>query len=142
MRMGIGAAAVPPLTQMLATSALAQDAGPDSGKIGAVGGRAETELYPGQNLPGGGQLEIRLTTTTYTSDPDQLEVAQRMKPFNLASWIEEWTRVAERNEEARRAARRRRLQSDGERILSAGFQLLSRSVLADAGDRFAHASAL
>jgi dienelactone hydrolase len=50
-------------------------------------------------LPGGGQLEIRLTASMYTSDPDQLEVAQRMKPYNLDSWIAEWTRVAEKNEE-------------------------------------------
>jgi len=99
VRLGIGAAAVPPLAQMLTSSAFAQDAGPDSGKLGAVGGRAETELYPGQNLPGGGQLEIRLTASIYTGDPDQLEVAQRLKPFNLDSWIAEWTRVAERNEE-------------------------------------------
>jgi hypothetical protein len=63
-----------------------------------VGGRAEEELYPGKGLPGGGQLEIRLSASIYTSDADQLEVAQRLKPFNLASWIEEWTRVAERNE--------------------------------------------
>ena len=99
VRLGIGAAAVPPLAHMLTSSALAQDAGPDSGKLGAVGGRAETELYAGQNLPGGGQLEIRLTASIYTSDADQLEVAQRLKPFNLDSWIAEWTRVAERNEE-------------------------------------------
>ena len=65
----------------------------------AVGGRAETELYPGKSLPGGGQLEIRLTASIYTSDADQLEVAQRMKPFDLESWIAEWTRVAEKNEQ-------------------------------------------
>jgi dienelactone hydrolase len=45
-------------------------------------------------------LEIRLSATIYTSDADQLEVAQRLKPFNLGSWITEWLRVAERNEEA------------------------------------------
>ena len=28
-----------------------------------------------------------------------LEVAQRMKPFDLESWIVEWTRVAEKNEQ-------------------------------------------
>ena len=78
----------------------AQDAGSESGTLGAVGGRAEGELYPGKNLPGGGQLEIRLSATIHTSDPDQLEVAQRMKPFDLDSWIVEWLRVAERNEEA------------------------------------------
>ena len=77
----------------------AQDAGSESGTLGAVGGRAEQELYAGKGLPGGGQLEIRLSATLYTSDPDQLEVAQRMKPFNLDSWVVEWTRVAERNEQ-------------------------------------------
>src|ERR1700726_437310 len=65
----------------------------------ATGGRAEGELYPGKGLPGGGQLEIRLTASIYTNDPDQLDVAQRMKPFNLDSWIVEWMRVAEKNEE-------------------------------------------
>jgi dienelactone hydrolase len=99
MRLGIGAAAVPPLSQLLTSSALAQDAGPDSGKLGAIGGRSETELFPGEHLQGGGQLEIRLTVSTYSSDPDQVEVAQRMKPYNLDSWLTEWTRVAERAEE-------------------------------------------
>jgi len=81
------------------TPARGQDAGSESGTLGAVGGRAEQELYAGKGLPGGGQLEIRLSATLYTSDPDQLEVAQRMKPFNLDSWVVEWTRVAERNEQ-------------------------------------------
>ena len=95
----LAAAGLAPLTQVVASQAIAQDAGPDSGTLGAVGGRAETELYPGKGLPGGGQLEIRLTASIYTSDADQLEVAQRMKPFNLDSWITEWTRVAEKNEQ-------------------------------------------
>src|SRR5215469_15083411 len=77
----------------------AQDARGEQGTLGVAGGRAEQELYPGKDLPGGGQLEIRLSATIYTSDPDQLEVAQRLKPFNLDSWIVEWLRVAERNEE-------------------------------------------
>ena len=81
------------------TPARGQDAGSESGTLGAVGGRAEQELYAGNGLPGGGQLEIRLSATLYTSDPDQLEVAQRMKPFNLDSWVVEWTRVAEKNEQ-------------------------------------------
>lgn len=80
-------------------TARAQDAGTESGTLGEVGGRAEGELFPGKGLPGGGQLEIRLTATIHTSDPDQLEVAQRMKPFNLDSWIVEYLRVAERNEQ-------------------------------------------
>jgi dienelactone hydrolase len=86
-------------TAALAARVCAQDAGSESGRLGVVGGRAEDELYPAKGLGGGGQLEIRLTASIYTSDPDQLEVAPRMKPFNLASWIEEWTRVAERNEQ-------------------------------------------
>src|ERR1700730_10004557 len=92
VKLGLTSAGISPF------AALAQDAVPDGGKIGAVGGRAEKELFPRKELPGGGQLEIRLSATIYTSDPDQLEVAQRMKPFNLDSWIVEWTRVAERNE--------------------------------------------
>jgi dienelactone hydrolase len=93
VKLGLISAGVPALSKGL-TPALAQDAGPG----GAVGGRAEEELYPAKGLPGGGQLEIRLSATIYTSDPDQLEVAHRMKPFDLESWIAEWTRVAEKNE--------------------------------------------
>src|SRR5580658_5842457 len=96
VRLGLSSAAA--MSQALTPVALAQDAGPDGGKVGAIGGRSETELFPGQGLAGGGQLEIRLTATTYTNDPDQLEVALRMKPYNLDSWMTEWTRVAEKNE--------------------------------------------
>lgn len=99
VKMGLAAAGLPVLANAFSTSALAQDAGTEAGKKGAVGGRAEEELYPAKGLPGGGQLEIRLTQSVYTSDPDALEVAQRMRPFDLESWIAEWTRVAERNEE-------------------------------------------
>jgi dienelactone hydrolase len=88
VRLGLMSAAISPLVR-------AQEGGAPA----AAGGRAEGELYPGKGLPGGGQLEIRLTATIYTNDPDQLEVAQRMKPFNLDSWIVEWMRVAEKNEE-------------------------------------------
>jgi dienelactone hydrolase len=91
-------AGIGPFSQTFVARARAQDAGSEAGRLGVVGGRAEEELYAGKGLPGGGQLEIRLSATIYTSDADQLEVAQRLKPFNLASWIEEWTRVAERNE--------------------------------------------
>src|ERR1700694_4788644 len=99
VKWGIPAAGLPALTRALGASALAQDAGSEGGKKGAVGGRADEALFTGKGLPGGGQLEIRLTQTMYTSDPDQLEVAQRMKPFDLESWITEWTRVAEKNEQ-------------------------------------------
>ena len=99
VKWGLAAAGLPALTSALGSSAFAQDAGSEGGKKGAVGGRADGELFTGNGLPGGGQLEIRLTQTMYTSDPDQLEVAQRMKPFDLESWITEWTRVAEKNEQ-------------------------------------------
>jgi hypothetical protein len=80
VKWGLVSAGLPAMSRFLASPALAQDAGSESGKIGEVGGRAEGELYPGKGLPGGGQLEIRLTASIYTSDPDALEVAQRMKP--------------------------------------------------------------
>lgn len=100
VKWGLASAGLPAISKALGSSALAQDAGAESGKIGEVGGRAEGELYTGRGLPGGAQLEIRLTQSIYTSDPDELEVAQRMKPYDLDSWVTEWTRVAERNEKA------------------------------------------
>jgi dienelactone hydrolase len=98
VKWGLAAAGLPMFSKAFSSTAFAQDASAEGGKKGAVGGRSEEELYPGKGLQGGGQLEIRLTQSIYTSDPDALEVAQRMKPFNLDSWIVEWTRVAERNE--------------------------------------------
>ena len=44
-------------------------------------------------------MEIRLNQSIYTDDPHELEVAQRLEPFNPQSWYEEWHRVAEINEE-------------------------------------------
>jgi hypothetical protein len=44
-------------SQLVTSTARAQDAGPDGGAPGAVGGRAEEELNPAKGLPGGGQLE-------------------------------------------------------------------------------------
>src|SRR5580704_4616025 len=98
VKWGLAAAGLPMLTRALGSSALDQDLGGEGGKKGAIGGRAEEELYTGKGLQGGGQFEIRLTQSIYTSDPDALEVAQRMKRFDLESWIVEWTRVAEKNE--------------------------------------------
>lgn len=118
VKMGLAAAGIPAVTSALGVSALAQDAGSEAGKKGEVGGRAEEELYPAKGLPGGGQLEIRLTQTIYTSDPDQLEVAQRMKPFDLESWIIEWMRVADRNEETAE-----KLESDGYKVTANQYYL-------------------
>jgi dienelactone hydrolase len=118
VKLGFASAAAAPLAEVLTSSALAQDAGADTGTIGAVGGRAETQLFPGKALPGGGQLEIRLSQSIYTNDPDQLEVAQRMKPFNLDSWVTEWTRVAEKNEE-----QAEKLASQGRKVTANEYYL-------------------
>ena len=140
VKWGLLSAGAPMFSGLLAPALRAQDAGSEAGSKGEVGGRSEEELFPAKGLPGGGQLEIRLTQTMYTSDPDQLEVAQRMKPFNLESWIVEWTRVAERNEQLAEKAVSEGYKTDGEHVLPAGFELLSRGGLAAAGDRIAHAA--
>jgi dienelactone hydrolase len=100
MKLGFASAAgAPVLAKLFGTDAHAQDFGPGAGKLGQVGGRNEGELFPGPNMPGGGQTEIRMVQSVYTSDQDELEVAFRMKPYDPESWMSEWTRVAERNEE-------------------------------------------
>jgi len=63
-----------------------------------IGGRDEKVLLPAPGLPGGGQLEIRLVQSIYTSDADELEVAQRARPYDMESWFAEWMRVGEKNE--------------------------------------------
>src|ERR1700688_1968325 len=98
VKWGLAAAGLPLIAKALGSTALAQDASAEGGKKGAIGGRAEEELYTGKGLQGGGQLEIRLTQSIYTSDPDALGVAQPMKPFNLDSWIVEGTRAGEKKE--------------------------------------------
>jgi len=118
VKWGLAAAGVPALSKVLSAPLLAQDAGSEGGKKGSVGGRAEEELFPAKGLPGGGQLEIRLSATIYTSDPDQLEVAQRMKPFDLESWITEWTRIAEKNEQVAE-----KLAADGYKITANEYYL-------------------
>jgi dienelactone hydrolase len=99
VRLGLASAGAPVLARMFGVSAAAQDFGPGAGKLGQVGGRDEKSLFPGPNMPGGAQTEIRMVQSIYTSDADELEVAIRMKPYDMESWIGEWTRVAERNEE-------------------------------------------
>ena len=99
MQLGLASAGAPVVAKALGTTAYAQDFGPGAGKLGTVGGRNEESLFPGPGLPGGGQTEIRMVQSVYTSDADELEVAFRMKPYDHESWMSEWTRVAERNEE-------------------------------------------
>lgn len=100
MSLGIAATAgAPALSKWLGATAFAQDFGPGAGTLGVVGGRDEKSLFPGPNMPGGAQTEIRMVQSTFTSDPDELEVAFRMKPYDHESWLTEWARVAERNEQ-------------------------------------------
>jgi dienelactone hydrolase len=99
MTWGLASAGVPVVSKLFGVPAFAQDFGPSSGLLGVVGGRDEKALFPGPNMPGGAQTEIRMVQSIHTSDPDELEVAVRMKPYDMESWISEWTRVAERNEE-------------------------------------------
>src|SRR6202166_2229394 len=118
VKWGLAAAGIPLLPKAFGSSALAQDPSSEAGKKGAIGGRDEKELYTGKGLQGGGQLEIRLTQSIYTGDPDELEVSQRMKPFDLESWIVEWTRVAEKNE-----AEAEKLVSDGYKVTANEYYL-------------------
>ncbi len=59
----------------------------------------ERQLFPARGLPGGGQLEVRMTISAEQPDPDILRVARRVKPYNLESWYAEWTAVADENAE-------------------------------------------
>jgi dienelactone hydrolase len=96
---GIMSAGGSALAKMLGVEAWAQNLGPGNKGVGQTGGRDEAQLFQGKGLPGGAQTEIRLNQSIYTEDPDEWEVALRMKPFNPQSWYEEWRRVALRNEE-------------------------------------------
>src|SRR5438034_11183428 len=66
--------------------------------LASAGAPLLARVLGAQRLPGGGQLEIRLVQSMYTSDADELEVAQRARPYDPDSWYTEWTRVAEKNE--------------------------------------------
>src|SRR6202795_505516 len=99
VKLGLASAGLPAFSKLMAANAFAQDASSEAGKMGVIGGRAEGDLFPGKGLPGGGQLELRLTASIYTSDPEALQIPQRLKPYDLESWIVEHTRIAERNEQ-------------------------------------------
>jgi hypothetical protein len=68
MTWGLASASAPIVARILGVTALAQDFGPASGKIGVVGGRDEKVLFPGPGLPGGGQTEIRMVRRSTASD--------------------------------------------------------------------------
>ena len=128
MTWGLASAGVPVLSRLFGTPALAQDFGPSSGLLGVVGGRDEKALFPGPNMPGGAQTEIRMVQSIYTADPDELEVAFRMKPYDNESWITEWSRVAERNEEL------------AERYADAGLKVTAQEYFRRAQDFYSNAT--
>ena len=76
----------------------AQNLGPGNAYVGDIGGRDAERLFTGDHIEGGGQMEIRLNQSVNTSDPHELEVARRIRPFDPLSWYQEWTRVGEINE--------------------------------------------
>jgi dienelactone hydrolase len=98
MKWGLLSAAAAPM--LFSRNALAQHSfGPSDELLGRIDGRAEERLFTGETVRGGGQMEIRLNQSIHTDDPDELEVAQRLRPFDPLSWYDEWRRVAEINEE-------------------------------------------
>lgn len=99
VKLGIFAAGAPALGGMVGSPAFAQDLGPGNKHVGDIAGGDPLQMYTGRPIVGGGQMEIRLNQSIYTSDPHELQVAQRIKPFNPESWYEEWRRVALINEE-------------------------------------------
>ncbi|OUU78304.1 MAG: hypothetical protein CBC38_08015 [Gammaproteobacteria bacterium TMED78] len=76
----------------------AQNLGPGNAYVGDIGGRDAGRLFTGDHIEGGGQMEIRLNQSVNTSDPHELEVARRIRPFDPVSWYQEWQRVGEINE--------------------------------------------
>jgi len=98
MKLGAFSAGAPVLAAF-GSRAFAQNLGPGNLFVGEVMGRDAEKLYTGHPVVGGGQMEIRLNQSVYTDDPHELEVAQRLRPFDPQSWYEEWNRVAQINEE-------------------------------------------
>jgi alpha-beta hydrolase superfamily lysophospholipase len=98
MKWGLLSAAGAPL--LLGKTALAQQGlGPSDEVLGRVDGRDEARLFTGHTPRSGGQMEIRLNQSIHTDDPDELEVANRLRPFDPLSWYNEWLRVAQINAE-------------------------------------------
>ena len=99
VKLGLLSASMPVLAKTLSVPASAQDLGPGNRYVGEIGGRNHDELFTGEPVVGGGQMEIRLNQSIHTDDPHELEVARRMRPFDPLSWYTEWNRVAQINEE-------------------------------------------
>jgi dienelactone hydrolase len=95
----LSAAGAPLLPELLGEAASATGLGASDELLGKTGGAANKHLFTGETPRGGGQMEIRLNQSIHTDDPDELEVAERLRPFDPASWYNEWLRVAQINEE-------------------------------------------
>ncbi|MBT5559226.1 MAG: hypothetical protein HOJ88_04975, partial [Proteobacteria bacterium] len=82
MKWGGVSSGAPLVAAAFGSRAFAQDLGPGNLYVGDVAGRDAERLYTGHPIVGGGQMEIRLNQSIYTDDPHELEVAQRMRPFD------------------------------------------------------------
>jgi dienelactone hydrolase len=98
-----------------------------SAPLAQAGASENDELYEGKNLPGGGQIDPRLSVSPYANDEDIVEVAERMSPFNPESWHVEWKRVAEKNE---RLAEE--FEKEGLKVAANGFYLRAARFYQDA----------
>lgn len=129
MQWGLTSAGASVMARLLRSEAWAQELGPGNRHMGDTRGRDEERLYPGRDLPGGGQLEIRMNQSIYTSDPDELEVAQRLRPFDPKSWYEEWRRVAERNEELAEGYAAQKLRVSAHQFYLRAFEFYRNAIL-------------
>ena len=84
---------------------------PDSAEI-------EKILYPAPGLPGGGQMEVRMTVEADNPDPDIVEIARRLEPYNPESWHAEHKRMAEKNE-----AMAGKFEADGHKVTAGEYFL-------------------
>src|SRR5690606_32790017 len=75
MKWGLLSAGAATLSRALGQAALADGLGPGD-RLLVAGGRDESSLFPGPDMPGGAQTEIRMVQSVHTEDPDELEVAR------------------------------------------------------------------
>ena len=65
VKLGLLSATVSVLAKTLSVPASAQDLGPGNRYVGEIGGRNHDELFTGEPVVGGGQMEIRLNQSIY-----------------------------------------------------------------------------
>lgn len=110
IKWGVISAGMPAFSRVWSSSLLAQ-----------VGGRAQEKLgYPAtrEAMPDGGQLEIRMTMSPFTNDPDEFEAYQRIRPFSPESLHVVWKELAERNEQ-----KAERFEGEGRKVTAHEFYL-------------------